>query len=197
MWTIILLLIIFCIIVILLVKAYKDKNHRKDTYNYYRDYIFEQQARKHNTKPEQDSNDEDFISKLRQKYPNQQLYSKKLLQTNREQEIYRKLKNIIGTQYLLQAQVNLATIVYKNFEFTYQNELYRNIDFGIFDKNTFEILVLIELNDNSHLAQNRQARDIKVKQILEEAHIPLITLWTTYDNSAIYIKNRLKEFIDI
>ena len=67
----------------------------------------------------------------------------------------------------------------------------------VFDKNTFEILVLIELNDNSHLAQNRQARDIKVKQILEEAHIPLITLWTTYDNSAIYIKNRLKEFIDI
>ena len=54
----------------------------------------------------------------------------------------------------------------------YRTELFRNIDFGIFNKD-FELLLLIELNDKSHIQRNRKIRDRKVKNILKECNIPL------------------------
>ena len=54
----------------------------------------------------------------------------------------------------------------------YHTELFRNIDFGIFNKD-FELLLLIELNDKSHIQRNRKIRDRKVKNILKECNIPL------------------------
>lgn len=54
----------------------------------------------------------------------------------------------------------------------YRTELFRNIDFGIFNKD-FELLLLIELNDKSHIQRNRKIRDRKAKNILKECNIPL------------------------
>ena len=67
--------------------------------------------------------------------------------------------------------MNLASVIHKE-NTKYRTELFRNIDFGIFNKD-FELLLLIELNDKSHIQRNRKIRDRKVKNILKECNIPL------------------------
>ncbi|MCD7994828.1 MAG: DUF2726 domain-containing protein, partial [Clostridia bacterium] len=69
-------------------------------------------------------------------------------------------------------------------------ELYRNIDFGIFDKN-YNILLLIELNDISHQQYKRRERDMKVKEIVKQADIKLINFYTDKPNKPEYVTKRI------
>lgn len=121
-------------------------------------------------------------------------YKKKKLMTANELKWYCAIKQILPLDYILQPQINLATIIEKTDNSRYANELFRNIDFGIFD--TYgNVLVVIEINDSSHTEWNRIERDCKVKNILEEANIPLITFWTSHGINQSYIEKRIKEYI--
>lgn len=126
---------------------------------------------------------------------NQCKYSaKNSLMTNAEKDYYIAIREVLEEKYILQPQINLATIIEKNILSRYQNELFRNIDFGIFDEN-YKPLILIEINDNTHLEPDRRARDKKVKQICYEANIPLITFWMSYGINKEYIKKRINEIL--
>ena len=107
------------------------------------------------------------------------IYHRKQFLTNREKEFYNKLKLIYKNKYIIQAQVPLRMIIDKDLksEKEYSNELHKYIDFGIFTKN-HELLVLIELNDRTHLEEDRIIRDKKVKEICRQAQIPIIEFWT-------------------
>lgn len=123
-------------------------------------------------------------------------YESKSLLTKNEMYFY----NVISENfkdYLIQPQINLATIIekHKDYPTQYQNELFRNIDIGIFDKHTMQCLLLIEINDKTHNQRNRIKRDIKVKQICEDAGINLITFHTKFENRPEYIVNRIKKEI--
>lgn len=74
----------------------------------------------------------------------------------------------------------------------FQNELYRNVDFIITDL-FYRPLVVVEINDQTHLAEDRRERDKKVASICEEAGIPIIRLWTSYGINQEYIKKRILE----
>ena len=78
---------------------------------------------------------------------------------------------------------------------TYVNELFRIIDFGVFDKED-NIILLIEINDSSHRLYHRRKRDEKVKEICAEAEIPLLTFWTEYCINEQYIERRINECLD-
>ena len=121
-------------------------------------------------------------------------YEKKQLMSDSEKYFYDIMnKHLDKNLYIVMPQVNLASIISKekNFPTEYQNELYRNIDFGIFDKNSMEVKLLIEINDKTHKQSNRIARDIKVKEICEKADIKLITFYTNYPNKEDYVINRI------
>lgn len=118
--------------------------------------------------------------------------AKQSLMTKCEQEYFRVIKTVTPTYYTVQPQVNLATIVNKTTQSKYQNELFRNIDFGIFDRD-YKIVALIEINDKSHKEPERIARDKKVKEICKEANIPLITFWTKYGINPEYIERRIRD----
>ena len=122
------------------------------------------------------------------------LYTKKKLETDPEIELERQLLDILGGQYVLRSQVNLATIIDKNAG-GYRNELFRNVDFGVFDASG-NILILIELNDSSHNSGRRRYRDYKVREICEEAGIPLIFL-RRVRNEDWYIRQELRKYIDL
>lgn len=95
-------------------------------------------------------------------------------------------------------QVNLATIVKKQVNNRHINELFRNIDFAIFDKGYNNVLLLIEINDITHNSRKRIARDIKVEKILKDADIKLIKFYSRYPNKKDYVKTRVKrEIIDL
>ena len=115
--------------------------------------------------------------------------------TKNEQYFFNVINKAFSEKYLIMPQVNLASILNKEKQYPneYQNELFRNIDFGIFDKETTAPLLLIEINDKTHNEKKRQYRDIKVKEILQNANIKLITFYTEYPNKEDYIINRIKE----
>ena len=94
-------------------------------------------------------------------------------------------------------QVNLASIIEKKSDYRFNTELFRNIDFGIFSADYGKLLLLIELNDESHNNFHRKKRDIKVKDICNKAGIKLITFYTKYSNEKEYVKNRIKEELNI
>ena len=116
--------------------------------------------------------------------------------TSVEQEFYNAIKSIVSNNYILFPQVPLSQIIVKDSNSKYQNELYRVIDFCIFDNN-YHPLLCIEINDKSHKQKNRYIRDKKVQNILTNAGLPLITLWTEYGVNIEYIKTRIKEHIKL
>lgn len=117
-----------------------------------------------------------------------------------EKYFYDILKKNFSKDYDIRPQVPLSSIIEKEKSFSreYQNELNRVIDFGIFNKETQEPLLLIEINDKTHNQSNRKDRDRKVQSICNSAGIKLITFWTKFDNKEDYIVNRvLKEINNI
>ena len=98
----------------------------------------------------------------------------------------RKMYNIIKkleNEYTIIPQLNLAAIINKKNNNKYYSELFRNIDFAIFDKELENILLLIEINDKTHNEYKRKDRDLKIKKICND--------YTNYPNEEEYVINRI------
>ena len=112
-----------------------------------------------------------------------------------ERNFYQKLLPLKNEGFNIETQINLSTIVKKcykdtGFETKYRNELFRNIDYGIFTAD-YQLLVLIELNDSSHNANERKIRDQRVNEICQKANIKLLTFRTSMPNENSYVLNRI------
>ena len=123
-------------------------------------------------------------------------YQKKCLMTPIEKQFFAAIKDRVGENYIVLPQVNLATVIKKQGDFKFQNELYRNIDFGIFDRD-YNILLLIEINDESHNDYSRRERDSKIKNLIASAGIPLVTFHTKFGVNREYIAKRVGEHIPL
>lgn len=119
-------------------------------------------------------------------------YRKRKFLTNSEINFYHTLTEL-NNEYIIIPQVNLGTIVEK-VDSKYRSELFKNIDFGIFTPE-FELVLLIELNDKTHRQKNRIERDKKLKEILNNCDIPLLTFYTDYPNEKNYVINRIRKTI--
>lgn len=106
------------------------------------------------------------------------IYKKKRIMTQCEQEFFKRLYTLLKEKYYIAFQVPLSSIVEKISTSKYKNELYRTIDYALIDKSTYETILLIELNDMSHLEERRIERDKKVKEICDNAGLKLIAFWT-------------------
>lgn len=123
------------------------------------------------------------------------IYKKKRIMTKAERDFYDKIK-YLEPEYKVIPQVNLASIVSKENNNRYYTDLFRNIDFAIFDNNLEKVLLLIELNDSTHNLKKRKKRDYKIKKICNAAGIPLLFFYTRYPNEKDYVINRIKNVIN-
>ena len=131
------------------------------------------------------------------KYPTQNhycSYTKKPYITPTEMRYAYAIQKAISANHRLLPQVCLGSILEKHSDSKYQSELFRMIDFGIFDEN-FNVLLLIEIHDSTHNQPDRIERDHKVKEICKMANIPLITFWTKYGVDEEYIQRKIKEYL--
>lgn len=121
-------------------------------------------------------------------------YTKKSLMSVCESHFYEILKKHFSDKYIIQPQVSLSSIIKKEkfYKNEYQNELNRVVDFLILDKNYVPLLI-IEINDKTHLQKKRIERDKKVHAICDNADIKIITFWTSYNNDEHYVVNRIKK----
>lgn len=133
-------------------------------------------------------------------------YSKKCPLTKTEKEFYQKLIKIEEKypNYRVGFQIPLSSIINKNSNtFQRQGELYRNIDFAIFDRYSLEVLLLIELNDETHRKNYKTIeRDKKIFDIIKSSNIKLIKFWlkdnkgNVFENNTEYIINRIVKTIN-
>lgn len=144
---------------------------------------------------EADNIEEDNIKEADKETEGNFLYQlKPSLVTDTEMSYLNCIKEALPEGYLIQPQANLASFISRTDGAKYQNELYRNVDFIITDQ-LYKPLVLVEINDQTHLSHDRIERDKKVIKICEEAGIPIIKLWTSYGVNQEYIKKRIDESI--
>ena len=119
-------------------------------------------------------------------------YIPKQFLTNNEYDFLTKFIDLEDELHInIVPQVNLASIIQKVSNSRFNTELFRNIDFGIFSADYSKVLLLIELNDESHNNFHRKKRDIKVHEICNKAGIKLITFYTRYSNEKEYVKGRI------
>ena len=119
---------------------------------------------------------------------------KKTLITKSEQRFYTVIKTCVPEGYCVFPQVNLASFINRNDDKRFHNELFRNVDFLVTDSE-FKPMFIIEINDQTHLNNDRRERDEKVQKICEEAGIPILKLWTSYGVNSEYIKSRIDEIL--
>ena len=119
-------------------------------------------------------------------------YIPKQFLTNNEYDFLTKFIDLEDELHInIVPQVNLASIIQKVSNSRFNTELFRNIDFGIFSADYSKVLLLIELNDESHNNFHRKKRDIKVHEICNKVGIKLITFYTKYSNEKEYVKGRI------
>ena len=117
---------------------------------------------------------------------------KESLVTDMEKEFLECIEQVLPDGYLVLPQANLASFITRTDQARYRGELFRNIDFIVTDLDYCPVF-LIEINDQTHLTEERRERDRKVSDICEEAGIPLITFWTSYGVRSEYIERRIME----
>lgn len=115
-----------------------------------------------------------------------------------ENELYSLLETAYGFSYAVFAQMRLSTLVeHKIVGQQWTGALWhidkKSVDFVLCDKNTREPLVVIELDDSSHLAPRRQQRDRDVASILSSAHLPLVRITQREALSIEEIKNQIAQ----
>ena len=84
-------------------------------------------------------------------------YEKKPIMSDYEIMFYNRMKDL-ETEYNIVPQLVLSSVVDKKSKQKYRSELYRIIDFAIFSKDYSKLLLLIELNDNTHNQRKRKDR---------------------------------------
>ena len=135
-----------------------------------------------------------FIAvRIIQKKRESRYYLKDSLLTSCEMQYFKILDAYFGKDYRVLPQINLASVIEKGGQ-GFRTELFRNVDFGIFDYN-FRPILLIEINDNSHFRKDRIERDESVQLITKKARIPLITFWTKDGINEKQIYNTIKKYL--
>ena len=124
-------------------------------------------------------------------------YKEKAFMTNYERYFFDILMELEKEMPIrIHPQVNLNSIIDKTDNTKYRNELFRNIDFAIFDNNYTKVLLLIEINDNTHNIKSRRIRDQKVDDICMKSQLKLIKFYSKYANEKSYVKNRIKQELE-
>ena len=118
------------------------------------------------------------------------IYTRKKLMTDYEYKFYNILKEL-QDNYTIVPQLNLAAVVKKINNNRYYSELFRNIDFAIFDKDCSNLLMLIEIDDSTHNSYKRRQRDEKVNNICHDVGIKILHFYTSYPNEEGYVLNRI------
>ncbi len=121
---------------------------------------------------------------------------KKSLITNTERKYLRAVKDALPDGYVVLPQVSLRSVLIRTDNAKFQNELFRIADGLICRVEDYHPVAVVEINDASHLQSDRRNRDTKVKNICEEAGLPIITLWTSYGINEEYIKQRVQNAIE-
>lgn len=112
-------------------------------------------------------------------YDSKKFYSlKKRVLTDNEKRFFHLAKQVLAKDLIITPQANLQSFIDTD-SITRNDELFRNIDFVIFNAEDYIPLLAIELNEYQHYTNPHYIkRDKSVKMILKVIGLPLVTLET-------------------
>ena len=121
---------------------------------------------------------------------------KDYLMTKAEHEFFKVLEQAVNAKYYIVPQVELSNLVKvekdKKCEYYLINKIDRkSVDFVLFNKEYFTPFLVIELDDNSHLREDRKERDNFVDSVLNKVGIKIIHIKTAYN----YNLSEIKELV--
>ncbi|HAT1685382.1 TPA: DUF2726 domain-containing protein [Klebsiella oxytoca] len=117
-------------------------------------------------------------------------YERKQFLTQNERVFFERLLKEISDDYHVLTQVRLADIIQPNKMFNKKSKQYLalfrqisqwHVDYAIMNKENFNIILVIELDDSSHLQKTRQHRDNILNKALEQSGISIIRVMNFND----------------
>lgn len=120
-----------------------------------------------------------------------------------EKDFYFILQKTFGSDYLLFSKVRISDLLYlpkmsnSNF-YHYQNKIQsKHIDFLLCDKENIRPLLVIELDDSSHLKTDRILRDMLVDRIFKSADLPILHIRTASSYNANDLLKQVQDLLSI
>lgn len=93
-----------------------------------------------------------------------------------EKKFFKLMRDKLKNNFIITPQVNLQTIIETDSK-ERNDELFRNIDFGIFDTEMYNPILMIEINGPNHYNTSYwKRRDASINEILNQANIMLYTI---------------------
>ena len=128
-----------------------------------------------------------FVGRLNR--PRKIYFRRPRLLSAAELQFFHTLETVVGDRFCLLAKVRVADLV--DVRGVYGREWWtafarvsqKHVDFAIASRQTVEVLVAIELDDNSHLQGSRRQRDDLLNAVFVEAGIPLIRFGLDYSTA--------------
>jgi hypothetical protein len=128
--------------------------------------------------------------------------ARKTLLTYTEQKFYKQLMFIIMKEFpylSIAPQVRLADIITctdDDWHKGYGPKISaKHIDFVLFDEETTEIILCIELDDPSHDQKDRKRRDVFINNALQSADVELCRITTKDASNQEFITSQIKKHI--
>ena len=121
---------------------------------------------------------------------------KAFLMSRAEHEFFDILVDITKDQYHVFPQIHLSTIldnkvVGQNWKGAFRHIDEKSVDFVICDKAYIRPLLAIELDDKTHVREDRKIRDVEVERILNEANLPLLR----FENHGSFNKEEIRRVV--
>jgi len=134
-----------------------------------------------------------FILKSQKPYP---YYSRETLLTKAELKFYKVLKQAIPKTQEISCKVRLADIINCS-DINWKRGCgpkisSKHIDFVLFDEETSDIILCIELDDTSHTLPQRHKRDIFVDQSLKTSQIPILRVQAARGYDLAFLNKEIK-----
>ena len=117
--------------------------------------------------------------------------------TDAEANFFSILTEVVENKYYIFPQIHLPSIlnhkiVGQDWYGAYRHIDEKSVDFVLCSHNNLEPVLAIELDDNSHLRDDRIQRDTEVERILNQAKLPLIR----FSNHGKFHVDEIKHRID-
>ncbi|MDY0097532.1 MAG: DUF2726 domain-containing protein [Candidatus Dojkabacteria bacterium] len=142
-----------------------------------------------------------FLKSLieRKKGPKTNTYKyerKEHLITKSEKEFLVTLESITKNIFYIFPQIHLPSLINhkipgQNWKGALSHIDRKSVDYVICDKTNLKPLLVIELDDSSHQAEDRVKRDTEVERILNEAGVPLLRISHSDMNNRELIREQL------
>lgn len=111
---------------------------------------------------------------------------KEYLMTKTEHEFFKVLEQAVQDKYYIVPQVQLSNLVQvekdKKSQYSLRNKInLKSVDFVLFNKEYYTPYLIIELDDSSHLREDRQIRDSFVDSALNKVGIKIVHIKISYN----------------